>query len=149
MARRRARTQAGRASTSRERLRQARAQVARIGGLAAAVVILALIFSYRTNGQMLQVDNLLGIVRAVSTIAIMSLGLLVVIVAGEIDLSFANLYGLCTNVTAVLWLTHGVPVYLVDRRGLRRRDRGRLLQRVLHGGRRRSRRSSRRSGHRR
>jgi ribose/xylose/arabinose/galactoside ABC-type transport system permease subunit len=95
-----------------ERLRQARTQVARIGGLAAAVVILALIFSYRTNGQMLQVDNLLGIVRAVSTIAIMSLGLLVVIVAGEIDLSFANLFGLCTNVTAVLWLTHGVPVYL-------------------------------------
>ena len=95
-----------------DRLRQARAQVARIGGLAAAVVILALIFSYRTDGQMLDVDNLLGIVRAVSTITIMSLGLLVVIVAGEIDLSFANLYGLCTNVVAVLWLTHGVPVYL-------------------------------------
>jgi ribose/xylose/arabinose/galactoside ABC-type transport system permease subunit len=95
-----------------ERARQARAQLARIGGLAAGVIILALIFSYRTDGQMLQVDNLLGIVRAVSTIALMSLGLLVVIVAGEIDLSFANLYGLCTNVVAVLWLTHGIPVYL-------------------------------------
>src|ERR1700761_4048764 len=86
-----------------DRARQARAQIARAGGLAGAVLVLALIFSYRTDGQMLEVDNLLGIVRGMSTIAIMSLGLLIVIVAGEIDLSFANLYGLCTNVIAVLW----------------------------------------------
>ena len=50
---------------------------------------------------MLDTDNLLGIARAVSTVAILSLGLLVVIIAGEIDLSFANLYGLSTNVVAV------------------------------------------------
>jgi ribose/xylose/arabinose/galactoside ABC-type transport system permease subunit len=94
------------------RLRMLRAQAARLGGLAIAVVVLALIFSYRTDGQMLDVDNLLGIVRAVSTITLMSLGLLMVIVAGEIDLSFANLYGLCTNIVAVLWLTHDWPVYI-------------------------------------
>ena len=95
-----------------ERLRGVRASIARIGGLALAVIIIAAIFSIRTDGQMLDTDNLLGIARAVSTVAILSLGLLVVIIAGEIDLSFANLYGLCTNVMAVVWLTHEWPVYV-------------------------------------
>jgi ribose/xylose/arabinose/galactoside ABC-type transport system permease subunit len=94
-----------------DRLRRARSQLARIGGLSVAVVLVAAIFAYRTDGTMLEVDNLLGIVRAVSTLAIMSLGLLPVIIAGEIDLSFANLYGLCTNVVAVLWISDGLPVY--------------------------------------
>ena len=34
------------------------------------------------------------------------------IIAGEIDLSFAAVYGLSTNIVAVLWVTHAVPVYL-------------------------------------
>lgn len=99
-------------TTVAQRLRMAGTSFLRVGGLAMAVVLIALIFSIRTNGQMISSDNLLGIVRSVSTIAILSLGLLFVIVAGEIDLSFANLYGLCTNVIAVLWLTHGVSVYV-------------------------------------
>ncbi|HEY4276791.1 MAG TPA: ABC transporter permease [Conexibacter sp.] len=94
------------------RLRMAGTTFLRVGGLALAVVIIAGVFSIHTDGQMLASDNLLGIARSVSTIAILSFGLLFVIVAGEIDLSFANLYGLCTNVIAVLWLLHGVPVYV-------------------------------------
>lgn len=94
-----------------DRLRLAGANVARIGGLALAVIVIAAIFSVRTDGQMIDSANLLGIVRAVSTIAILSLGLLVVVVAGEIDLSFANVYGLCTNVIAVVWLVDGFSVY--------------------------------------
>ena len=42
----------------------------------------------------------------------MSLGLTLVIVVGEIDLSFGAMYGLGANVLAVLWIMHGVPVYL-------------------------------------
>lgn len=94
-----------------QRLRYALGTVARVGGLAIAVVIVGAVFTALTDGQLVQVDNILGIVRAMSTIAIMSLGLLLVIVAGEIDLSFANLYGLCTNIVAVLWLVDGLPVY--------------------------------------
>jgi ribose/xylose/arabinose/galactoside ABC-type transport system permease subunit len=41
----------------------------------------------------------------------MGFGLTVVIIAGEIDLSFAAVYGLTTNIIAVAWITHGVPVY--------------------------------------
>jgi ribose/xylose/arabinose/galactoside ABC-type transport system permease subunit len=93
-------------------LDRTRATVARLGGVTLAVLIVGGYFSLRTHGQMLQVDNLLGIVRGLSTIAIMGLGLTLVIIAGEIDLSFANVYGLCTNIIAVLWITHAVPVYL-------------------------------------
>jgi ribose/xylose/arabinose/galactoside ABC-type transport system permease subunit len=42
----------------------------------------------------------------------MGFGLTLVIVAGEIDLSFAAVYGLSTNIVAVLWITHGVSVYV-------------------------------------
>ena len=94
------------------RLDRTRATVARLGGVTLAVLIVGGYFSIRTHGQMLEVDNLLGIVRGLSTIAIMGLGLTLVIIAGEIDLSFANVYGLCTNIVAVLWITHAVPVYL-------------------------------------
>ena len=93
-------------------LDRTRATVARLGGVTLAVLIVGGYFSLRTHGQMLQGDNLLGIVRGLSTIAIMGLGLTLVIIAGEIDLSFANVYGLCTNIIAVLWITHAVPVYL-------------------------------------
>ncbi|MFN2629885.1 MAG: ABC transporter permease [Gaiellaceae bacterium] len=94
------------------RLDRTRSTIARIGGVTLAVIIVGAYFSIRTHGQMLQVDNLLGIVRGLSTIAIMGLGLTLVIIAGEIDLSFANVYGLSTNIVAVLWITHAVPVYL-------------------------------------
>ena len=96
----------------RGRLGQLGASVVRVGGLALAVLVVAAIFSIRTDGQLYDTDNLLGIARAVSTVAILSLGLLVVIIAGEIDLSFANLYGLSTNVVAVFWLTHEWNLYL-------------------------------------
>jgi ribose/xylose/arabinose/galactoside ABC-type transport system permease subunit len=95
-----------------ERLRDLGTTVARIGGLAIAVIVITAIFTIRTDGQMIDTDNLLGIARAVSTTAIMSLGLLVVIIAGEIDLSFANLYGLSTNIIAVAWLTHEWPLWV-------------------------------------
>jgi ribose/xylose/arabinose/galactoside ABC-type transport system permease subunit len=61
---------------------------------------------------LLVTSNLLGILRGLSTIAIMGFGLTLVIVAGEIDLSFAAVYGLSTNIVAVLWITHGVSVYV-------------------------------------
>jgi len=94
------------------RLAWARTTLARLGGVTLAVVLVGAYFSFKTNGQLLVVDNLLGILRGLSTIAIMGFGLTVVIIAGEIDLSFAAVYGLCTNIVAVLWVTHAVSVYL-------------------------------------
>ena len=94
------------------RLGWARTTLARLGGVTLAVLIVGAYFSVRTHGQLLIFDNLLGILRGLSTIAIMGFGLTVVIIAGEIDLSFAAVYGLSTNIVAVLWITHGFPVYV-------------------------------------
>src|ERR1700675_3473786 len=102
----------GALSRGTRRLAWARARVARLGGVTLAVVLVGAYFSFKTNGQLLVVDNLLGILRGLSTIAIMGFGLTVVIIAGEIDLSFAAVYGLSTNIVAVLWVTHGVSVYV-------------------------------------
>ena len=53
-----------------------------------------------------------SVLRSMSSVAIMALGLTLVIVVGEIDLSFGAMYGLGANALAVLWIVHGVPVYL-------------------------------------
>jgi ribose/xylose/arabinose/galactoside ABC-type transport system permease subunit len=90
----------------------ARTTLARLGGVTLAVVIVGTYFAIRTDGQLLIGGNILTILRGLSTIAIMGFGLTVVIIAGEIDLSFAAVYGLSTNIVAVLWLTHGFPVYV-------------------------------------
>jgi ribose/xylose/arabinose/galactoside ABC-type transport system permease subunit len=89
----------------------ARTTLARLGGVTLAVLIVGAYFGVRTHGQLLIFANLETILRGLSTIAIMGFGLTVVIIAGEIDLSFAAVYGLTTNIIAVAWITHGVPVY--------------------------------------
>jgi len=99
-------------SRSRHRFNRALATLARLGGVTLAVVIVGAYFSVRTHGNLLVSSNLLGILRGLSTIAIMGFGLTPVIIAGEIDLSFAAVYGLSTNIVAVLWITHGVSVYV-------------------------------------
>ena len=76
------------------------------------MIIVGAYFSVRTHGQLLDLSNLFGILRGLSSIAIMGFGLTLVIVAGEIDLSFAAVYGLSTNIVAVLWINDGVSVYL-------------------------------------
>ena len=95
------------ASLRRQRLQWARRTLARIGGVTLAVLIIGAYFSVRTHGSMLVTDNLLTILRGLSSIAIMGFGLTLVIIAAEIDLSFAAVYGLSTNIVAVLWVTHG------------------------------------------
>ena len=61
----------------------------RVGGLVIAIVIVVAIFTAiaRPN-TFLTFINALGVIRYMSTIAIVALGLTLVIVVGEIDLSF-------------------------------------------------------------
>jgi ribose/xylose/arabinose/galactoside ABC-type transport system permease subunit len=83
----------------------------RMGGLFVAIILVALVmFVLKPNSANLDVG--ISVLRAMSSVAIMSLGLLLVIVVGEIDLSFGAMYGLGANVLAVLWIVNGMPVYL-------------------------------------
>src|SRR3954447_12340331 len=83
----------------------------RMGGLLFAIILVALIF-FILKPNSFNVDVGISVLRAMSSVAIMSLGLTLVIVVGEIDLSFGAMYGLGANVLAVLWIVHGLPVYL-------------------------------------
>ncbi|MCB1503253.1 MAG: hypothetical protein KDK07_26335, partial [Bauldia sp.] len=83
----------------------------RMGGLFMAIILVALvIFIIKPNS--FNIDVGISVLRAMSSVAIMSLGLLLVIVVGEIDLSFGAMYGLGANALAVMWIVWGVPIYL-------------------------------------
>jgi ribose/xylose/arabinose/galactoside ABC-type transport system permease subunit len=83
---------------------------ARIGGLFAAVVVVAIVFVV-INPNFANLNLAVSVLRAMSSVAIMAIGLTLVIVVGEIDLSFGAMYGLAANTLAVMWVVHGVPVY--------------------------------------
>lgn len=82
----------------------------RMGGLFFAIVLVAIVmFILKPNS--FNVDVGISVLRAMSSVAIMSLGLTLVIVSGEIDLSFGAMYGLGANALAVIWIVGGIPIY--------------------------------------
>src|SRR5258706_8818241 len=93
--------------------RRALAAGLRIGGLVIAILIVIAIFTAlsKTN-TFLTFTNAVGVLRSMSTIPIVALGLTLVIVVGEIDLSFGYMYGLASILVGVSWIVCGWPIYL-------------------------------------
>ena len=84
----------------------------RVGGLAIAILIVIVVFTLLSKpNTFLTVTNALTVVRTMSTIAIVALGLTLVIVVGEIDLSFGYMYGLASILVGVSWIVWGWPIY--------------------------------------
>jgi ribose/xylose/arabinose/galactoside ABC-type transport system permease subunit len=83
----------------------------RMGGLFLAIIVVAIVI-FILKPSSFNLDVGISVLRAMSSVAIMSLGLTVVIVVGEIDLSFGAMYGLGANTVAVLWIVLGIPIYL-------------------------------------
>ena len=98
-------------TNSGELIQRASSTLLRVGGVFITVIIVMALFAIASDGKSLIPANLLGMLRAMSSIAILGLGLLLVIVVGEIDLSFANLYGLCASTMAVVWIVWEWPVW--------------------------------------
>ena len=91
---------------------RARAAGLRIGGLLMAIFIVILVFTVLSKpNTFLTITNFLGVTRSMSTIAIVAMGLTLVIVVGEIDLSFGYMYGLASIVMGVAWIVWGWPIY--------------------------------------
>src|SRR5580700_5062528 len=82
----------------------------RMGGLFLAIIIVAIVI-FVLKPSSFNVDVGISVLRAMSSVAIMSLGLTLVIVVGEIDLSFGAMYGLGANSLAVMWILLGIPIY--------------------------------------
>ncbi len=86
------------------------AGLARVGGLLAAIIMVGLAF-WLLNPAVLTLDIGISVLRSMCSVTILGLGLTLVIVAGEIDLSVGAMYGLASNALAVIWILGGVPVY--------------------------------------
>ena len=77
----------------------------RLGGLTFAIVLVAIVFQ-ALEPSYLSLDVIISTLRSMSSIAIMALGLTLVIVVGEIDLSFAATFGLAAHLLAANWILH-------------------------------------------
>jgi putative multiple sugar transport system permease protein len=77
-------------------------------GLVLALILIMLFFQYFTGGVLFKPVNLTNIVLQNSYIIIMALGMLLVIVAGHIDLSVGSVSGFVGAVAAVLMVQYDV-----------------------------------------
>ena len=77
-------------------------------GLLMSLVAIMVFFQVQTNGTLFQPLNLTNLILQNSYIIVMALGMLLVIVAGHIDLSVGSVSGFVGAVAAVLMVNHGM-----------------------------------------
>lgn len=82
------------------------------GMLAALIVIMAL-FQFLTEGTLMRPANLTNLFLQNSYIIIMAIGMLLVIVAGHIDLSVGSVVGFIGALAAVMMVNWDMPMYIV------------------------------------
>jgi putative multiple sugar transport system permease protein len=78
-------------------------------GMLLSLLAIMLFFQVVTDGTLLKPLNLTNLVLQNSYIVIMALGMLLVIVAGHIDLSVGSVVGFIGGLAAVLMVQYGVP----------------------------------------
>jgi len=76
-------------------------QTLRAYGMLAALVVIWLAFDYATDGVFLRPRNFSNLMRQTAVTGILAVGMLMVIVAGEIDLSVGSLVGLTGMIAAL------------------------------------------------
>jgi putative multiple sugar transport system permease protein len=81
-------------------------------GLVLALIAIMIFFQFMTNGVLFYPVNLTNIVLQNSYIVVMALGMLLVIVAGHIDLSVGSVAGFVGAVAAVLMVDYGFNPFL-------------------------------------
>lgn len=91
--------------------------VGRIVGVWLTIAIAMAMFQW-LNGAFLSGDNLIDLIRATSTLAIVALGQTVAIIAGELDLSIGSTYALAATVMAVVWIDKDAGIWMALAAGL-------------------------------
>ena len=86
----------------------------RIAGLLVAIIFSIIIFTI-INPNFLSLRNGLALIRAMSSVGIMSLGLALTIFIGELDLSIGAVYGATSMLMGILWLngTHFILAFII------------------------------------
>ncbi len=83
-----------------------------IVGLVIAVLLVWLVFFITTDGIFLSDRNIINLMRQTSVTAMVALGMLVVIVQGEIDLSVGSFLALCVTVIAMVESSALMPPFM-------------------------------------
>ena len=81
-------------------------------GSAIGLVLLVIVAAIATQGNFLSASNLTNVFRQVTIMGFASLGMCIVIITGNIDLSIIGNVSMTTVITAVL-MTKGVPTLLI------------------------------------
>ncbi|RBY77626.1 sugar ABC transporter permease [Geodermatophilus sp. TF02-6] len=81
----------------------------RQSGIYVAFVVIIALFAVLTGGTSLSPNNVTNIVLQYSYILILAIGMVIVIIAGHIDLSVGSVVALTGAVSAVLVIRHGMP----------------------------------------
>lgn len=81
-------------------------------GMLIALIVIMLFFQIKTDGTLMRPVNLTNLILQNSYIVIMALGMLLIIVAGHIDLSVGSIAGFIGAVAAVLLVRYHVNVWL-------------------------------------
>ncbi len=82
-------------------------------GMLLALVVIMSLFQYLTDGTLMRPANLTNLFLQNSYIIIMAIGMLLVIVAGHIDLSVGSIVGFIGAVAAVMMVDYDLPTLLV------------------------------------
>lgn len=82
----------------------------REAGVAVALLLLIGLFSMLSD-YFFNLDNFINILRQISLLGIIAMGMTLVIVCGEIDLSVGSIYGASAMLTGVMMI-NGVPVFV-------------------------------------
>ncbi|RDU98715.1 sugar ABC transporter permease [Trinickia dinghuensis] len=88
----------------------------RSGDLGSVPVIVGLIIIWTVftslNPVFLSADNLVNLLFDCSTVGVISLGIVCVLLLGEIDLSVGSMSGFASALVGMLWVNHDWPVWL-------------------------------------
>jgi len=82
-------------------------------GILIALVLIMSLFQYLTDGTLMRPANLTNLFLQNSYIIIMAIGMLLVIVAGHIDLSVGSIVGFVGAIAAVMMVDYNLPTLLV------------------------------------
>jgi putative multiple sugar transport system permease protein len=84
----------------------------RTSGIYIAFVAIVVLFAILTDGVSLSPRNITNIVLQYSYILVLAIGMVIVIIAGHIDLSVGSVVALCGAVSAVLVIQQGFPYWV-------------------------------------
>ena len=90
-------------------LRELMTRNLRQSGIYIAFVAIIVLFAILTEGVLLDAGNITNIVLQYSYILILAIGMVIVIIAGHIDLSVGSVVALTGAVSAILVIRNGVP----------------------------------------